>query len=67
MSMELAVNAALYGPEKKGVSIFEHGFNVKPAVFSRNGSSLTVTGQISHRLSGRPDDQLYYRHCQVNG
>ncbi len=60
MSMEAAVHAALYGPEKKGVSIFDHGFNVKPAEFSRSGSRLTVTGQISHRLSYRPDDQLYY-------
>ena len=58
--MELAVNAALYGPEKKGVSIFKHGFNVKPAQFVRNGSSLTLTGQISHRLTRRIDDQLYY-------
>jgi hypothetical protein len=60
MSMDAAIQAALYGPEKKGVSIFSHGFNVKPAEFGRHGSKLTVTGQISHRLKSRPDDQLYY-------
>jgi hypothetical protein len=41
MSMNAAIQAALYGPENKGVSIFSHGFNVKPAEFGRLGARLT--------------------------
>lgn len=59
--IEDAVKAALNGPEKKGISLFGHGFNVKKATsISWVGGLTIITGQISHRLSARRDDQFYY-------
>jgi hypothetical protein len=60
MSMEIAVNAALHGPEKKRLKVYDHEFNVKPAELSRRGARLTISGQISHHLTARRDDQVYY-------
>jgi hypothetical protein len=56
-----AMDAALKGPEKKKIEIFDHGFNVKPVEILREGDRITVIGHISHRLTARPDDQIYYR------
>jgi hypothetical protein len=63
-NFEDAMKAALRGPEKKKLKIFDHHFNVKPVEISRDTPSkgqITVIGQISHHLSLKPDDQMYYR------
>jgi hypothetical protein len=57
---EAAINAALYGPENKGITIHRHDFNVKKMSIDWTGSFAIAKGQISHRLWGRPDDQVYY-------
>jgi len=59
-----ALRAALIGPEKKLLKVFGHEFNVKPV--ERIGPTKAV-GQISHCLSLRPDDQVYYTIEKVNG
>ncbi|EOQ10167.1 hypothetical protein [Bacillus cereus] len=66
-NLDLAVQAALVGPEVKKLSVFDHEFNVKPAYISKVGDKTLVNGQISHHLSFRPDDQLYYRFVKENG
>lgn len=33
--MEAAINAAIDGPEKKKLKVYDHEFNVKPAAMSR--------------------------------
>jgi hypothetical protein len=60
-SMEDAMRAALQGPEKKKLRIFNHQFNVKPIEISREGNRIIVNGHISHCLRFRRDDQIYYR------
>jgi hypothetical protein len=60
MSMDAAIHAALYGPEKKKLKVYDHEFNVKPIERSRRGSGMTIMGHISHHLRFRPDDQVYY-------
>jgi hypothetical protein len=64
-----AARAAVCGPEIKGIDLDGHGFNVKPAAITAgaNGATTLVKGQISHRLSWRPDDQVYYRISYGNG
>lgn len=61
--------AAICGPEKKGLSLRGHGFNVKKATIFRDnqGKPLYVSGQISHRLSWRRDDQVFYYIQYENG
>jgi hypothetical protein len=62
------VKAAVFGPEKKGVDILDHGFNCKPVVRVNVGEGVTkVTGQLSHRLNWRADDQVYYEFVIDNG
>lgn len=56
-----AMKAALCGPERKKIEIFGHKFNVKPVEITREGQEITVVGQISHHLTARRDDQIYYR------
>jgi len=58
-----ATDAALYGPEKKGLSIKGHGFNVKKlkSIVQIDDDTFLASGQISHCLNFRPDDQVYYR------
>jgi len=60
MSIERAMKAVFKGPEAKKLEVMDHEFNVKPASISRNGKKRTANGQISHHLSFRPDDQMYY-------
>ncbi|MBK3496546.1 methyltransferase [Viridibacillus sp. YIM B01967] len=60
-NMDVAVQAALTGPEVKKLKVFDHEFNVKPAYISKSKNLTIVNGQISHHLSYRPDDQFYYR------
>jgi len=57
---EQSIQAALHGPEKKNVWLFGHRFHVKPASITQSGGALRITGQLSHVLSYRPDDQVYY-------
>ena len=59
-SVERAKNAAIYGPEQKKLKVFGHEFNIKKATISRFGNNYTVSGQISHCLKWRRDDQVYY-------
>lgn len=62
--MEDAMQAALRGPERKKLKIFDHEFNVKRVEIQRDvprRGQITVIGHISHHLSMRPDDQVYYR------
>ncbi|EEM98597.1 hypothetical protein bthur0014_68310 [Bacillus thuringiensis IBL 4222] len=67
-NLETAVKAALYGPEVKKIKVFEHEFNVKPIeVVDLGGGKKYVKGQISHHLSFRPDDQLYYDFTVKDG
>ncbi len=58
--MEDAMNAALTGPEKKKLKVFDHEFNVKPVEVKRTETEIIVNGHISHHLRFRPDDQVYY-------
>lgn len=66
-NMDIAVQAALVGPEIKKLNVLGHEFNVKPASISKKNNLTVVNGQISHHLSWRPDDQLYYRIDIENG
>lgn len=66
-NLEKAVQAALLGPEIKKLKVFDHEFNVKPAYISKMGNQTVVNGQISHHLSFRLDDQVYYRFVKENG
>jgi len=60
-TMAEAVQAALVGPERKKLKIYDHEFNIKPAEPEKKNNRLVVNGQISHHLGwGRPDDQVYY-------
>lgn len=59
----IGTRAAVCGPEEKGLTLpGGHGFNVKKATIVRDERErpLYVSGQISHHLSFRPDDQIYY-------
>ncbi|MES5943648.1 MULTISPECIES: methyltransferase [unclassified Bacillus cereus group] len=66
-NLDKAVQAALLGPEIKKLKVFDHEFNVKPAYISKMGNQTVVNGQISHHLSFRLDDQVYYRFVKENG
>ena len=66
-SMDKAVQAALVGPEIKKLNVLGHEFNVKPAGITKKNELTVVDGQISHHLSWRPDDQLYYHIEKENG
>jgi hypothetical protein len=57
---EAAIHAALHGPEDKGISVHGHDFNVKKMTIGWSSTHAIASGQISHRLAGRPDDQVYY-------
>jgi hypothetical protein len=62
--LEEAMRAAMRGPEKKKLKIFDHHFNVKPVERQQNtpkNGQVTAIGHLSHHLSGRSDDQIYYR------
>ncbi|MES5913203.1 methyltransferase [Bacillus cereus group sp. FL70] len=66
-NLDKAVQAALLGPEIKKLKVFDHEFNVKPAYISKKDNQTVVNGQISHHLSYRLDDQVYYRFVKENG
>ncbi len=62
---EKAMRAALFGPEVKELRLDEHEFNVKRVRVARASGGVLIDGQsgrhISHHLSFRPDDQVFYR------
>ncbi|HDR3896848.1 methyltransferase [Bacillus sp. FSL W7-1334] len=66
-NLDIAVQVALLGPEIKKLKVFDHEFNVKPAYISKKENQTVVNGQISHHLSYRLDDQVYYRFVKENG
>ncbi|PGT51234.1 methyltransferase [Bacillus cereus] len=66
-NLDKAIQAALLGPEIKKLKVFNHEFNAKPAYISKMGNQTIVNGQISHHLSYRIDDQVYYRFVKENG
>ncbi|CDN39419.1 unnamed protein product [Bacillus thuringiensis DB27] len=66
-NLDKAVQAALLGPEIKKLKVFDHEFNVKTAYISKLGNQTVVNGQISHHLSFRLDDQVYYRFVKEDG
>ncbi|MGG0407886.1 methyltransferase [Bacillus mycoides] len=66
-NLDKAVQAALLGPEIKKLKVFNHEFNIKPAYISKKDNQTVVNGQISHHLSYRLDDQVYYRFIKDNG
>lgn len=59
-TMERAMSAVFGKKEIKKLKFNGHGFNVKPAKFTKSGGKLTIKGRISHRLRFRPDDQVDY-------
>ena len=68
-NMQVAMDA-VFGKtkEKKKLKIGGHEFNVKPAKFVTNpDGTLVITGQISHHLTLRDDDQVYYTIEKKNG
>jgi len=59
-AIDNAALTALYGPEATRLRVMGHEFNVKMATIEHVGSSTTIRGQLSHHLSYRPDDQVYF-------
>lgn len=59
-SIERAMTAVFEGPEVKQLEVYDHEFNVKPAQINRDGNKVTANGQISHHITWRKDDQVYY-------
>lgn len=59
--MEDAVKAAIEGPEKKKLKVFDHHFNVKPVEIHREENRTIINGHISNHLRFRRDDQIYFR------
>ena len=68
-NMQTAMDA-VFGKtgEKKKLKIGGHEFNVKPAKIStKPDGTVVITGQISHHLTLRDDDQVYYTIEKKNG
>lgn len=66
-ALRTASRAAIYGPEVKKLKVAGHEFNVKKAKIVHDHMGTRITGQISHHLSLRPDDQLYYTIQKIDG
>jgi hypothetical protein len=54
------IQGAIKGPERKFLKIFDHEFHCKPLEKRSEGNTVRVDGHVSHHLSFRPDDQVYY-------
>jgi hypothetical protein len=66
--LETCVNAAIRGPEKRFQKVHEHEFHCKPVQsVALQGGAKKVSGQLSHHLTARPDDQVYYEFVMRNG
>jgi hypothetical protein len=59
VSLELGIKSALKG-KPKHVYVKKHDFTVHTIKVKKAGNKTTITGQISHRLKWRPDDEFYY-------
>lgn len=66
-SLKDAMKAAINGPEKKTVKIYEHEFKVKQARVHTVGKQLYISGQLSHHLKRRPAHEIYYIITKQNG
>lgn len=62
--LSITSKVILQGPERKKFKIGgRHRFNIKPGNLVRHplhGMVVSLSGQISHCLRFRPDDQVYY-------
>lgn len=56
-----AVDKALKGEEVKFVNVDGHEFHIKPITVVKGEKGVGASGQISHHLSMRPDDQITYK------
>jgi hypothetical protein len=59
-TLNQGVIGSLAGSEVKWVKVDGHVFHIKPVRIVRTGNKVSASGQISHHLSGRPDDQISY-------
>jgi hypothetical protein len=70
-AFEVAMTAALQGPERKRLKIEKHEFNVKPIKITRTGDSILVSGEEGHHISHHRgvvnDDQIYYEFTKQGG
>ncbi len=64
---EVAAQHALNGPEIKKLKVAGHEFNVKKATVTADARQTVLKGQVSHHLSFRPDDQIYYTIVKSGG
>jgi hypothetical protein len=65
-ALRKAARAAIYGPAVK-LKVSGHEYTVKEARMNSNRGIMTIQGQISHHLSLRPDDQLFYTIEKADG
>lgn len=65
--LEKAVDDALRGKERKDVKVDGHDFHIKPVQIKRSNGRIEATGQLSHDIRFRPDDQVKYRVVKENG
>ena len=66
-TLEKAVDDALKGKERKGIKVDGHGFHIKPIQVKRSNGRIEATGQLSHDIRWRPDDQVKYRVVKEDG
>ena len=59
-TFEQAARFALGDDEVKKLEVAGHEFNVKPLSQSWQNNTLVAHGQLSHHLTARPDDQIFY-------
>jgi hypothetical protein len=68
---QVALEAALFGPEKKRLKIYNHHWNVKAASWERyvdgNRRKFKVSGWISNNIRAMVDNQFYYELVFANG
>ncbi|MCW9706112.1 hypothetical protein [Fodinibius salsisoli] len=63
-----ALHAAIDGPEIQRLKVYGHHWNVKPAnILRREGSKVTIEGQIDHSVLVMNDDHLFYKFVFENG
>ena len=62
------VNAALHGPEAKQVRALDHEFDCKPVKKISIAEGTThYSGHLSHHLTLRPNDEVYYEFKVIDG
>ena len=65
--IEKALSAAMNGPTVVDLKVFGHDWNVKKALVSESGDTITVKGTISHNVAYTPDDQISYEFVFQKG